>query len=120
MSVWFLPLLIVGTTILLSIPVGMYLAWIMDGRYRAPAVLRWLEERLNTGPQKWQQYTLSLLLFNTVMFIFGFLPLPATDSAVATIVQACTDFSPTPSLAGQVAHDAAVQPQWHDMSPPAG
>ena len=56
MAVWFLPALIVGTTIALSIPVGLYLAWIMDGRYQAPRWLRWLEERLNTGPQNWKQW----------------------------------------------------------------
>jgi K+-transporting ATPase ATPase A chain len=81
MSVWFLPLLIVGTTIALSIPVGFYLAWIMDGRYRPPAVLRWIEERLNTGPQSWKQYTLALLLFNTVMFVFGFVVLSLQPGA---------------------------------------
>jgi K+-transporting ATPase ATPase A chain len=75
MSVWILPLLIVGTTIPLSIPVGYYLAWIMDGRYRAPRWLLWLESRLDTGAQNWKQYTLSLLLFNTLMFVFGFIVL---------------------------------------------
>ena len=69
---WSLPILIVVTTVVLSIPVGLYLAWIADGRYRAPAPLRWLEERLNTGPQTWKQYVVSLLLFNTVMFIVTF------------------------------------------------
>jgi K+-transporting ATPase ATPase A chain len=69
---WLLPVLIVGTTVLLSIPVGLYLAWINDGRYRAPRWLRWFEERLNTGPQNWKQYAVSLLIFNTVMFVFGF------------------------------------------------
>jgi K+-transporting ATPase ATPase A chain len=72
MSIWFLPLLIVGTTIALSIPVGLYLAWIMDGRYHAPRWMHWLEQRLNTGAQNWKQYALSLLLFNTLMFLFGF------------------------------------------------
>jgi K+-transporting ATPase ATPase A chain len=72
---WLLPLLIVGTSVLLSIPVGLYLAWINDGRYHAPRWLRWFEGRLNTGPQSWKQYALSLLLFNTVMFVFGFLVL---------------------------------------------
>src|SRR6516165_7584650 len=74
---WLLPLLIVGTTVVLSIPVGLYLAWIADGRYRTPRRLRWLEQRLDTGPQNWKQYTVSLLLFNTVMFIvtFGLLAL---------------------------------------------
>jgi K+-transporting ATPase ATPase A chain len=100
---WLLPLLIVGTTVLLSIPVGYYLAWIMDGRYHAPRWLRWLEERLNTGPQNWKQYVLALLLFNTVMFIFGFvvlalqpyLPLNPDDKkmlAPTTIFNTVTSF----------------------------
>jgi K+-transporting ATPase ATPase A chain len=75
MSVWLLPLIIVATTIVLSLPVGRYLAWIMDGRYRAPAWLQWLEARVNTGPQNWKQYGLALVLFNTVMFVFGFVVL---------------------------------------------
>ena len=86
---WLLPLLIVGTTVLLSVPVGRYLAKIMDGRYTAPAPLRWVEARLNTGPQNWKQYAVSLLLFNTLMFVFGYLvlalqphlPLNQKDSA---------------------------------------
>jgi potassium-transporting ATPase potassium-binding subunit len=69
---WTLPLLIVISTVILSIPVGFYLAWIMDGRYRAPRWLHWFEERLQTGQQNWKQYVLSMLLFNTVMFLFGF------------------------------------------------
>jgi K+-transporting ATPase ATPase A chain len=72
---WLLPLLIVGTTVVLSVPVGCYLAWIMDGRYHAPRWLRWLEQRLDTGPQNWKQYVVALLLFNTVMFVFGFIVL---------------------------------------------
>jgi K+-transporting ATPase ATPase A chain len=74
---WFLPLLIVGTTVVLSIPVGFYLAWIIDGRYTPPRWLHAIEARLNTGAQNWKQYTVALLLFNAVMFIvaFGFLAL---------------------------------------------
>jgi K+-transporting ATPase ATPase A chain len=72
---WFLPFLIIATTVLLSIPCGFYLAWIMDGRYRAPRWLHWLEQRLDTGPQGWKQYTVSLLLFNTLLFIFGYVVL---------------------------------------------
>src|SRR5262249_62102000 len=75
MSVWVLPVLVVGTAVALSVPVGRYLAWVMDGRYRAPVWLRWLEGRLNTGPQSWKQYVLALLLFNAVMFVFGYLVL---------------------------------------------
>ncbi|HEV3257870.1 MAG TPA: potassium-transporting ATPase subunit KdpA, partial [Gemmataceae bacterium] len=69
---WLLPILIVATTVVLSIPLGHYLAWIMDGRYHAPRWLRWFELRLDTGAQNWKQYTVSMLLFNTVMFAFGF------------------------------------------------
>ena len=88
---WLLPLLIVGTTVLLSVPVGRYLAKVMDGRYAPPAPLRWIEKRLNTGPQNWKQYAISLLLFNTLMFVFGYIvlalqpnmPLNQKDSAFA-------------------------------------
>src|SRR5262245_2726161 len=76
-QIWLLPALIVGSTIVLSIPVGFYLAWIIDGRYHAPGPLRWLEQRLDTGPQGWKEYAVSLLLFNTVMFLFGFAVLQA-------------------------------------------
>jgi K+-transporting ATPase ATPase A chain len=34
-----------------------------------------LEQRFDTGPQTWKQYTVSLLLFNTLMFVVGFLAL---------------------------------------------
>ncbi len=88
---WLLPFLIVATTVALSVPVGRYLARIMDGRYTPPALLRWIERRLDTGPQNWKQYALSLLLFNTLMFVFGYLilalqpvlPLNQKDSAFA-------------------------------------
>jgi K+-transporting ATPase ATPase A chain len=73
--VWFLPFLILLTTVALSFPIGRYLAWIMDGHYRAPTWLRWFEQRLDTGPQYWKQYSVALLLFSTVMFIFGFVVL---------------------------------------------
>ncbi len=71
-QVWFLPLAIVVTTVVLSIPVGLYLAWIMDGRYSPPRWLRWLEKLVDTGEQDWKQYVIALLLFNTVMFLFSF------------------------------------------------
>jgi K+-transporting ATPase ATPase A chain len=74
-QVWMLPVLVVVTAVLLSVPVGCYLARVMDGRYRVPRWLAWFEGRLNTGPQNWKQYTLSLLLFNTVMFVVGFVVL---------------------------------------------
>src|SRR5438094_9792565 len=68
---WTLPLLIVGATVVLAVPVGLYMGWIFDGRYRAPGWLRWFEQRLDTGPQSWKQYAVALLLFNVAIFIVG-------------------------------------------------
>jgi K+-transporting ATPase ATPase A chain len=67
-----LPLLIVVASVALSIPVGRYLAWIMDGRYRPPFFFRWCEKALDTGAQNWKQYTVAMLMFNTLMFIVGY------------------------------------------------
>ncbi len=69
---WSLPISILVATTLLAIPLSRYLAWIMNGKYHAPAPLRWFERRLDSGPQTWIQYTVSMLLFNTVLFVFGF------------------------------------------------
>jgi K+-transporting ATPase ATPase A chain len=73
--VWFLPFLILALTTALAIPLSRYLAWIMDGRYRAPRWLGWIERRVDTGPQNWKQYAVAMLIFNTVMFVFGFVVL---------------------------------------------
>ncbi len=69
---WTLPLLIVGVSVALSIPVGYYLARVMDGRLVVPRWLAWFERRVDTGPQGWKQYALALLGFNTVMFVVAF------------------------------------------------
>jgi len=74
-QVWFLPFLIIAITVVLSIPTGRYLAWLIDGQRRQLRWLAWIEQRLDTGPQSWKQYALSLLLFNTIMFSFGFIVL---------------------------------------------
>src|SRR5258708_25608079 len=72
---WLLPISILVVTTLLAIPLSKYLAWIMDGKYRPLPIVRWVEARLNSGPQNWKQYTAALLLFNTVLFGFGFVVL---------------------------------------------
>ena len=72
---WILPISMLVVTVLLAIPLSRYMSRIMDGNYRVPGFLRWFEDRLNSGPQNWKQYTLSLLIFNTVLFVFGFLVL---------------------------------------------
>ncbi len=72
---WTLPLLLLAVTILLSIPMSKYFAWIMDGRYRAPRVLAWFEERLNTGQQNWKQYVIAMMAFTAVLFTYGYVVL---------------------------------------------
>jgi K+-transporting ATPase ATPase A chain len=72
---WLLPALLLATAIVLSIPLSAYFAWLMDGRYRAPRVLKWFENRLDTGQQNWKQYTLALIVFNVALFVFGFVVL---------------------------------------------
>ena len=72
---WLLPALLLATAIVLSIPLSAYFAWLMDGRYRAPRVLKWFEDVLDTGQQNWKQYTLALVVFNVALFVFGYVVL---------------------------------------------
>ena len=72
---WFLPFLLLATATVIAFPLSRYMAWIMDGKYRPLPFFGWFEKRLDSGPQDWKQYTGSLLIFNTILFIFGFLVL---------------------------------------------
>jgi K+-transporting ATPase ATPase A chain len=74
-QIWLLPALILVATTILAIPLSRYMAWVMDGKYHAPKFLRWFEARLDSGPQNWKQYAISLLVFNAIMFVFGYLVL---------------------------------------------
>src|SRR5580698_7560334 len=69
---WLLPILIVGVTVVLSIPVGRYMAKVMESSWLPPAPLRWFEQKLNTGPQDWKQYSIAMLVFSLVGFVVGF------------------------------------------------
>ena len=72
---WFLPISMLGFSAILAIPMSRYLAWIMDGKYQPPQIFAWFERTLDSGPQNWKQYTISLLIFNTALFVFGFIVL---------------------------------------------
>jgi K+-transporting ATPase ATPase A chain len=72
---WLLALLLLATATALAIPVGRYLAWLFDGRYAPPAWLRRVEQQVDTGPQSWKQYAVSLLVFSTLTFVIGFVVL---------------------------------------------
>src|SRR3984885_3999436 len=73
LQIWLLPIAILVVTTILALPLGRYLAWIMNGQYKAPRFLHWFEARLDSGTQNWKQYTISILLFNTALFVFGFI-----------------------------------------------
>jgi potassium-transporting ATPase potassium-binding subunit len=75
MTMWLLPALLLLTAIVCSIPLSGYFAWLMDGKYRPPRVLKWFEDLFDTGPQDWKQYTIALVVFNIALFVFGFVVL---------------------------------------------
>jgi K+-transporting ATPase ATPase A chain len=72
---WLLPALLLLTAIVRSIPLSAYFAWLMDGKYRAPRVLKWFEDLIDTGPQDWKQYVLAMMTFTIALFTFGFVVL---------------------------------------------
>ena len=72
---WLLPISIIVFTIVIAVPVSRYMARIMDGNYRPPRLFGWFEKRLDSGPQNWKQYTVALLVFNAVLFVYGYIVL---------------------------------------------
>src|SRR3984893_12535750 len=72
---WLLPISIIVFTIIIAVPLSRYMAKIMDGKYRAPRPLHWFEQRLDSGQQNWKQYTVALLVFNAVLFVYGYIVL---------------------------------------------
>jgi K+-transporting ATPase ATPase A chain len=72
---WLLPISIIIFTIVIAVPLSRYMAKIMDGKYKAPGFLHWFEQRVDSGPQNWKQYTVALLVFNTILFVYGYLVL---------------------------------------------
>jgi potassium-transporting ATPase potassium-binding subunit len=74
---WLLPASIIVFTIVIAIPVSRYMAKIMDGKYKAPRIFAWFEKKLDGGAQNWKQYTVALLVFNLVLFVYGYIVLLA-------------------------------------------
>jgi len=72
MQTWIIPISLLVVTTLLAIPLSRYCAWIMEGNYRAPRLLKWLENRLDSGRQTWKQYAAALIIFNLALFVYGF------------------------------------------------
>jgi K+-transporting ATPase ATPase A chain len=74
-QIWLLPFCLLAAATLIAFPLSRYMAWIMDGKYRPLPVLGWFEKRLDSGSQNWKQYTICLVIFNTLMFIYGYVVL---------------------------------------------
>ncbi len=69
-----LGLFLFAVTALLAWPLGRYMSWAL-GRSTSGRFDRALERLLGRGslePQTWKRYALSLLVFNTLMFVFAF------------------------------------------------
>ena len=75
LQTWLLPISFMVAAGLLAFPLSRYFAWIMDAKYRPLPVFGWFEKHLDSGPQNWKQYAGSLLVFNTLLFVFGYLVL---------------------------------------------
>jgi potassium-transporting ATPase potassium-binding subunit len=72
---WSLPISLMIFTTILAIPMSRYMAWIMNGKYTPPRFFAWFEKRLDSGPQTWKQYAAALLIFNSALFVYGFIVL---------------------------------------------
>jgi K+-transporting ATPase ATPase A chain len=76
-----IPILIVGGTVALSVPLGRYMHWAMDPVDPGPRRRAWeslnaeLFGTLATRDQTWQAYLVSMLVFNVLMFTFVYLVL---------------------------------------------
>src|ERR1700690_1359527 len=75
LQTWLLPISLMVVAGFLAFPLSRYFAWIMDAKYRPMPVFGWFEKHLDSGPQNWKQYAGSLLVFNTLLFVFGYLVL---------------------------------------------
>ncbi|HEX4591815.1 MAG TPA: potassium-transporting ATPase subunit KdpA [Gemmataceae bacterium] len=68
---WTLPLLIILILVALSLPLGGHMTRILDRDGTANAV----ERAVDTGPQTWKQYAVSMLIFNVAVWLVGFVVL---------------------------------------------
>jgi K+-transporting ATPase ATPase A chain len=72
MHTWIIPISLLVAATLIAIPLSKYCAWIMEGGFRAPGLLKWFENRVDSGAQTWKQYAAALIIFNLALFVYGF------------------------------------------------
>lgn len=78
--VWTLPILLIGVCVVLSVPLGKYMAWSVGDaaggvRSRIDGLVRMLGGVRAAGDQRWFGYVKSMLVFNAVMFVLAFVVL---------------------------------------------
>lgn len=73
MDAVFLVTLVVGATVLLSWPLGRYMAWAMDPGTDNAATRLFAGISGATGTQDWRRYVTALLVFNVAMFTVTYL-----------------------------------------------
>lgn len=78
--VWTVPIVVVAGCVVLSIPLGRYLAWALNSTghglpARVDAILLRLGGPRCSAGQRWPEYAVSMLSFNAVMFVVAFIVL---------------------------------------------
>jgi len=65
---WLIPIVVIGGAVLLAFPLSRYMTRVLD----CDGPMNAFERTLNTGPQNWKQYCLTMLSCNTLAFLLGF------------------------------------------------
>ncbi len=78
--VWTLPILLIAGCVLLSVPLGRYMAWAVGDapggvRTGLDGAVRAIGGSCTTGEQRWFGYVMSMLVFNAIMFVLAFVVL---------------------------------------------
>ena len=68
---WFVPVFVIAASAALAVPLGRYMARVLDRDGARSAI----ERALGTGPQNWKRYCFSLLAFNALAFAVGYVVL---------------------------------------------
>ncbi|MGD9692947.1 MAG: potassium-transporting ATPase subunit KdpA [Phycisphaerales bacterium] len=74
---WTLPILLILGCIVLSVPLGRYMAWALADapaglRARLDAIVQTIGGSRAAREQRWRAYTMSMLVFNAIMFVLAF------------------------------------------------
>ncbi len=83
---WSLPFLVLGVCVVLSVPLGAYLAWAMGAPGAGGLCARFDHLVVRIGgplaarPQGWRAYVVSLLVFNALLLVASYLILIAQGS----------------------------------------